>query len=208
MAAGIPRVKICGITSAEDARAAFALGAHAIGLNFHPASPRAVTPRQAQAIVEGVGSGGCVVGVFVNAPRERVAAVAREVGLTAVQFHGDETPEDCAAWEPLAVIKTLHASGSAAELAARAARYRVAYVLVDAPAPGYGGSGRTFPWEAAAGVPRERLIVAGGLTPENVADAVRILRPAGVDVASGVEECPGRKSHAKLEAFITAATAA
>jgi phosphoribosylanthranilate isomerase len=204
----VPKVKICGVTSAEDARVAFALGAHAIGLNFHPASPRVVSQREARAIVESVGPGRCIVGVFVNRPRQEVAATAREVGLSAVQFHGDETPEYCAGWEPLVVIKAVRASGPAAGLAARAARYEVAYVLVDAPGAGYGGGGRTFSWEVASGVPRERLIVAGGLTPENVADAVRMLRPAGVDVASGVEERPGRKSHGKIEAFIAAATAA
>ena len=202
------RVKICGVTDPEDAAAAFALGADAIGLNFHAPSSRAVTPATARAIVQHVGAGRCAVGVFVNASRARIASVVREVGLTALQLHGDEMPADCSGWEPLTVVKALPAAGTAEDLAALAARFPVAYVLVDAPSGGYGGSGRTFPWHVAAGIARERLIVAGGLSPDNVEEAVRTLRPAWVDVASGVEDRPGRKSHAKLEAFITAAKGA
>ncbi len=142
-----------------------------------------------------------------NASRERVAATASEVGLTALQFHGDERPEDCLGWEEFVVIKALSAE-EPEQLAARAARYAVKYVLVDTASATYGGSGRTFDWRIAAAIPRDRLVVAGGLTPENVAEAVRTLRPLAVDVASGVEQSPGRKDHEKLKAFIEAAKAA
>jgi len=201
------KVKICGVMSNEDAAAALALGADAIGLNFCAQSPRALTISQAHKITLGLPRGACMVGVFTNAPRDRVAAIAREVGLTALQFHGDEGPEDCLGWEELVVIKALSADGPE-QLAALAARYAVHYVLVDTPSAAYGGSGRTFDWRIAAAIPRYRLVVAGGLTPENVAEAVRTLRPLAVDVASGVEQSPGRKDHEKLKAFIEAAKAA
>jgi len=201
------KVKICGVMSSEDAAAALALGADAIGLNFCAQSPRALTISQARKITRWLPRGACVVGVFTNAPRDRVAAIAREVGLTALQFHGDERPEDCLGWEGFVVIKALSANGPE-QLAARAARYAVKYVLVDTASATYGGSGRTFDWRIAAAIPRDRLVVAGGLTPENVAEAVRTLRPLAVDVASGVEQSPGRKDHEKLKAFIEAAKAA
>ena len=201
------KVKICGVMSSKDAAAALTLGADAIGLNFCAQSPRALTISQAQEITRGLPRGACVVGVFKNAPRDRVAAIAREVGLTALQFHGDEPPEECLGWEEFAVIKALSADAPE-QLAASAARYAVHYVLVDTPSVTYGGSGRTFDWRIAAVIPRDRLVVAGGLTPENVAEAVRTLRPLGVDVASGVEHSPGRKDHEKLKAFIEAAKAA
>ena len=201
------KVKICGIMSAADAEAAFELGADAIGLNFCPGSPRALTIAKACEIVRGLPATACVVGVFANALREQVASTARDVGLRALQFHGDERPEDCLGWDDLAVIKALAADGPE-QLALRAARYNVAYVLVDAPSPRHGGSGRTFDWQIAAAIPRDRLVVAGGLTAENVAEAVRTLRPVGIDVASGVEHSPGRKDYEKVKAFIRAAKAA
>jgi phosphoribosylanthranilate isomerase len=200
------KVKVCGITNAGDARAAVDLGADAIGLNFYPRSPRRLTVAQAVEIRGGLPGTVCVVGVFVNAGREEVAAVADAVKLAALQFHGDESPAACAGWGSRVVIKALRADAS--DVATRAARYEVRYVLLDAPSAEYGGSGRTFDWHLAAAVPRGRLVVAGGLTPENVAEVVRLLRPAAVDVASGVETAPGRKDHGKLKAFIQAAKTA
>jgi phosphoribosylanthranilate isomerase len=197
------KVKICGITTVGDARAAVELGADALGFNFYEHSPRYLAPARAREIVRTLPSGTCTVGVFVNAPREVVGRVVEEVGLTAIQLHGDEPPDACEGWGQVVVLKALRAG--APDLATRAAGYRVRYVLVDAPSSGWGGSGRTFDWEAAAGIPRERLVVAGGLDPTNVVDAIRTLRPAGVDVASGVEHSPGRKDHGKLQAFISAA---
>jgi phosphoribosylanthranilate isomerase len=201
------RVKICGITNAADAHAAFALGADAIGLNFYPGSPRAVTSAGAREIIAGLPRGACVVGVFVNAPRRHISAVAGEVGLSAIQFHGDEPPEDCLDWGDLLVIKALPAEGPE-PLATRAGRYPMAFLLVDAPSAVYGGTGCTFDWSTAAELPRSRLVVAGGLTAENVAAAVHMLRPVAVDVASGVERSPGIKDHEKLKAFIGAAKTA
>jgi phosphoribosylanthranilate isomerase len=202
------KVKICGVTTLADATAAFAFGADAIGLNFHPGSPRALGVPEAAAIVRGLDPGRCVVGVFVDSPRERIATISRSVGLTALQFHGDEDPAACVGWEPLPVIKALRVRSDAAALAREAARYPGAYILVDAPSLRYGGTGTTFDWDVAAVLDGDRLIVAGGLTPENVVAAVRKLHPAAVDVASGVEDAPGRKNHGKLEAFIRAAQGA
>jgi phosphoribosylanthranilate isomerase len=200
------RVKICGVTCVADAHAALQSGADAIGLNFYPPSPRAVTLAQAMEVVSGLDAGACTVGVFVNAPRDEIARVVQAVGIRAIQLHGNEAPEDCAGWEDLTVIKALSA-GEPGELAARAARYSTDYVLIDTPWAGFGGSGQTFAWAMAAAIPRERLMVAGGLTPDTVASAVRALRPAWVDVASGVEVRPGQKDHEKIEAFIRAAKA-
>ncbi len=200
------RVKICGVTCVADAQAALQSGADAIGLNFYPPSPRAVTLGQAMVVVNGLDAGACTVGVFVNAPRDEIARVVQAVGIRAIQLHGNEAPEDCAGWEGLTVIKALSA-GEPGELAARAARYSADYVLIDTPWAGFGGSGQTFDWAMAAAIPRERLVVAGGLTPDTVASAVRALRPAWVDVASGVEVRPGQKDHEKIEAFIRAAKA-
>jgi phosphoribosylanthranilate isomerase len=199
-------VKICGITNVADAEAAVVLGADAVGLNFYAGSPRCVTVATAREIRLNLPAAACVVGVFVNAPRGEVAAVADEVGLSALQFHGDEPPEACTGWGDLVVIKALRAADT--NVATRAARYRVRYVLLDAASVGHGGSGKAFDWQLAAAIPRERLVVAGGLTPENVAEAVRILRPAAVDVASGVEAAPRRKDHERIRAFIQAAKTA
>ena len=200
------RVKICGLTSVGDARAAVAAGADFLGLNFHPASPRHVDAERAREIAAAV-PGTPLVGVFVDAPRDAVEAIAAEVGLAALQFHGDEPPAYCRAW-PWRTIKALRAKPGA-DLGVLASTYATDYVLVDSFVPGVpGGTGRPLDLAAATGLPRERLFVAGGLAPETVADAVRRLRPYAVDVASGVEASPGRKDHAKLEAFIRAAKAA
>jgi phosphoribosylanthranilate isomerase len=200
------RVKICGLTSVGDARAAVAAGADFLGLNFHPASPRHVDAERAREIAAAV-PGTPLVGVFVDAPRDAVEAIAAEIGLAALQFHGDEPPAYCRAW-PWRTIKALRAQPGA-DLGVLASTYATDYVLVDSFVPGVpGGTGRPLDLAAATGLPRERLFVAGGLAPETVADAVRRLRPYAVDVASGVEASPGRKDHAKLEAFIRAAKAA
>ena len=201
------KVKICGVTTPGDAEAAVRCGADAIGVNFYAKSRRVVTVAQAKEVVRSIGPDACTVGVFVNAPREEIAHAVEVIGLRAIQLHGDETPEECAGWKGLTVIKAL-AAASGGELAARAARYAVDYVLLDTPLPSYGGSGQTFDWAMAAEIPAGRLVLAGGLTPSNVTAAIRAVRPVAVDVASGVEAYPGRKDHGKLEAFIRAAKAA
>jgi phosphoribosylanthranilate isomerase len=194
------KVKICGVCTVDDARAAVAAGADFIGLNFHPASPRAVSVETACAIADAV-PGTALVGVFVDAARERVEDVASRVGLAAVQFHGDEDVAYCRGW-PWRVIKAIRARPDV-QIAVEARRYGVDYVLVDSFVAGRaGGTGVALDPAAAAGVPAERLFVAGGLRPDTVADVVRALRPYAVDVASGVEERPGRKDHGKVEDFI------
>jgi len=196
------RVKICGVCTLEDARAAIAAGADFVGLNFHPASPRHVTPEAAREIAQAV-PGTALVGVFVDAPRARV----EEIALSALQFHGDEDADYCRGWG-WRTIKAIRARPGA-DLAALAARYPTDYLLLDSFVAGQaGGTGVALDPARAAGLPAARLFVAGGLRPDTVAEVVRALRPFAVDVASGVEASPGRKDHAKVEEFIRRAKAA
>jgi len=200
------KVKICGVCSVADARAAVAAGADFLGLNFHPASPRAVDPERACEIAAAV-PGTPLVGVFVDASRARVEEVAARVGLAALQFHGDEPPAYCAGWS-WRTIKAIRARPGESPAAA-AERYATDYILLDSYAPGAaGGTGVPLEPSAARGIPPSRLFIAGGLRADTVADVVRQLRPFAVDVASGVEVRPGEKDHAKLEAFIRRAKAA
>ena len=200
------KVKICGVCTVEDARAAVAAGADFVGLNFHPRSPRSVTPEVAGDIAQAV-PGSALVGVFVDAPRSRVEEIAARVGLSALQFHGDEDAEYCRGWG-WRTIKAIRARPGT-DLAALAARYPTDYLLLDSFVAGQpGGTGVALDPAAAAGLPVARLFVAGGLHPDTVAQVVRALRPFGVDVASGVEARPGRKDHAKVEEFIRRAKAA
>jgi phosphoribosylanthranilate isomerase len=195
-------IKICGITRIEDAEAAIACGANALGFVFWPKSPRFVDPFRARAIVSALPPFVTTVGVFVNQPAEHVNGVASLVGLGAVQLHGDERPE-FAAQMRRAVIKAIALSGSAgAELARPTLEEwsgRVT-ILLDAHDPQQrGGTGQTIDWRLAAGVAgSRRVLLAGGLTPGNVAEAVRHVRPFGIDVSSGVESSPGVKDHGKL----------
>jgi len=200
------KVKICGVCSVEDARAAVAAGADFLGLNFHPESPRRVDPAVAGDIAAAV-AGTPLVGVFVDAPRARVEALAAALGLAALQFHGDEDPSYCTGWDRR-VIKAIRPMPGD-DAAALASRYATEYVLLDSFVPGaHGGSGVPLDLDVARGLDAGRLFVAGGLRPETVAAVVERLRPFAVDVASGVEERPGKKDHAKLEAFIRRAKAA
>jgi phosphoribosylanthranilate isomerase len=202
-----PRVKICGVTRVEDARMAWAAGADALGLNFYPRSPRYVTPETAAALARTRPALGSVVGVFVNESPDVIRARVRDSGLTAVQLHGDEPPEACAGYG-VPVIKALRVKGL--EDVEKARTYvgvgDVAALLLDGAAPGYGGGGVGFDWSlvarlADAGVP---VLVAGGLHPGNVQEAVRATRPYGVDVASGVEVSPGIKNADAVRAFVRA----
>jgi phosphoribosylanthranilate isomerase len=200
------KVKICGVCRVDDARAAADAGADWLGLNFHPPSPRYVDVERAEAIAAAV-PGVPLVGVFVDRPRAEVAALAARLGLAALQFHGDESPEYCAGWDR-PVLKALRARPGE-DLPALAARYHTDYLLLDAWVAGVpGGTGVAIDPAAARGLPADRLFVAGGLVPERVADVVRALRPFAVDVASGVEQEPGIKDHGKIEAFIRRAKAA
>ncbi|MFZ5443716.1 MAG: phosphoribosylanthranilate isomerase [Myxococcota bacterium] len=194
------KVKICGITSEKDARLACRLGVDAIGLNFYERSPRFVGLRQARRIARAVTPLTWVVGVFVDAPLERIERTVREVGLHAVQLHGNE-PEALVAALRVPVLAVTHVGAGPLRLSRRAP-----LVLLDAAQPGYGGGGVTFEWKRARTVARRRpIFLAGGLTADNVGAAIATVRPFGVDVASGVERQPGVKDPHKLAAFVAAA---
>jgi phosphoribosylanthranilate isomerase len=193
-------VKICGITRLEDAEAAVAAGAGAIGFIFWPKSPRFIDPHRARTIAAALPPFVTAVGVFVNQPIEHVNGVASLVRLGAVQLHGDETPEFAAAVSR-PVMKAV--SAAAADLRAWPPRVRL---LLDVNDPvARGGTGRTIDWtEAADLAARREILLAGGLTPDNVADAVARVRPFGIDVSSGVERAPGIKDHRRLRALFEA----
>ena len=198
------RVKVCGITNLEDAIAALDAGVDLLGFNFYARSPRYVAPAEARRIAERLPAGVTGVGVFVNeSGPEEVERIAREAGLGAAQLHGDETPEFCRRLRGLTTIKALRVrEGFAADACAL---YPTDAVLLDAYAAGaFGGTGHTFDWRLAR-LARERvarLYLAGGLTPENVAEAVGAVRPYAVDVCSGVETSPGRKSFSLMRRFV------
>jgi len=193
------KVKICGVTSVDDARMAAEMGASAVGLVFWPQSPRAVGIEQAKRIVAALPPFVSAVGVFVNQPE--AADIAREVGLSAVQLHGDEPPDTYRSL-PVRVIKAVAVTGNGSgDLAA--AIPASATVLLDAHDPvKRGGTGRAIDWTVAAAVARRRpIILSGGLNADNVVGAVEAVRPYAIDVSSGVESAPGRKDAAKLRAL-------
>ncbi len=201
-ASGRTRVKICGVTRAEDARDAAYLGADAIGLVFYAPSPRHVTPAQARAIVAALPPFTTVVGLFFDAGADTVRQVLSEVPIDVLQFHGDERPEFCSAF-PRPWIKAVRIRDGV-DLHASAVRYAGAQaLLLDHYVEGLaGGTGKSFDWSRVPqglGIP---VILAGGLTPDNVADAVNAVHPYGVDVSSGVETSKGIKDRAKIAAFI------
>jgi phosphoribosylanthranilate isomerase len=198
------RVKICGITRIEDATAAARAGADAIGLVFEPKSPRYVKPDQAQAIMRALPPFVTVVGLFVNAAPDTVETVLNRVPLDLLQFHGDETPEQCRRYHR-PYIKAIHMRADV-NLHDQAHRYADAEgLLLDTAAANVaGGSGQTFDWSLVPADPGKPVILAGGLTPENVAEAVRKVRPFAVDVSSGVEQSKGIKDAQKISAFIEA----
>jgi len=195
------RVKICGITNRDDALHAAACGADALGFVFFSGSPRCVTPEQVRAIAEVLPPFVSRVGLFVNESPERIRAIAGECGLDVLQLHGDEVPAACV-FPPYRVIKGVRPRNSV-DLAPLSA-YPVAALLVDAAVPGqFGGTGQRADWQLAAQLAAaHRVILAGGLTPDNVATAAQQVRPYGVDVSSGVESAPGRKDPAKVAQFI------
>ena len=206
-------IKICGLTNLEDALAAVEAGADHLGFNFYPHTPRCITPAVCARIVAFIrrhsASTKCV-GVFVNESSASVAAILDLCGLHLAQLHGDESPEQVVLLRGRA-FKALRGITSDAHLAAFArASCGAPALLFDAHhAALYGGTGQTADWSAARAVAAQfPMLLAGGLTPQNVAEAVAQVRPWGVDVASGVESAPGRKDHGKIRALVEAALSA
>jgi phosphoribosylanthranilate isomerase len=196
------RVKICGITSIKDARAAVAAGADAIGLVFYARSPRAVSIEVAQAICEEIPPFVSRVALFVDADEPFVRQVLGSVPIDVLQFHGDEAAQFCASFGRN-YLKAVRVRPGL-DLLEFAARYRSASgLLLDAFVAGqHGGTGQRFDWDLIpSGLPRP-LVLSGGLTPENVSEAVSRVRPWAVDVSSGVESAPGKKDHLKIQQFI------
>lgn len=199
------KVKICGITNVEDALAAVNAGADALGFMFYEISPRYVTPALAAEIIGTLPPLVSKVGVFVNANAEKVRRVAEECGLDTLQFHGKESPVFCRQF-PLKVIKAFRILD--VDSLNGVARYGREAWLFDSYVKGKpGGTGERFNWDLAIQATREtnKLFLAGGLTPTNVAEAVSKVRPYAVDVSSGVESRPGRKNHESVRLFIAAA---
>jgi phosphoribosylanthranilate isomerase len=202
------KVKICGLTSSADAVRVAEAGADAIGLMFYPPSPRAIGIADARAIVRELPPFVLRVGVFVNPEEDDVWRAINEVGLSLLQFHGEEPPEFCTQFGVMS-MKAFRVQNQ--ESLAQLERYPTDAWLLDAcSAKGLGGTGETFNWDLAV---RARefgrpIFLAGGLTPANVAEAVRHVRPFGVDVSSGVESAPGRKDPEKVRAFVAAAKGA
>ena len=201
-------VKICGITSEADALAAAEAGADAIGLMFYEGSPRHVTLEQAKAISVALPQHVMRVGVFVNAEEAFVHQALTECMLNILQFHGDETPEECSRY-PVMTLKAFRVQGE--ETLAQLEAYPSAGYLLDAYVKdALGGTGATFNWDLAVRAQEfgKPIFLAGGMTPENVAEAVRKVQPFGVDVSSGVEIEPGRKDAEQMRTFVAAAKGA
>lgn len=196
------KIKICGITNLEDALTAAELGVDALGFNFFRQSPRFVEPERAAEIIYQLPPFVAAVGIFVNETEGRVREVQKLTGISVLQFHGDETPEFCQRFE-VRVIKAFQVKGE--ESLHAILHYNVSAVLLDAYAKGLkGGTGRRFDWGLARhAAALRRVILAGGLTTDNVAEAVKLVRPYGVDVAGGVEREKGIKDHQKMKKFVT-----
>jgi phosphoribosylanthranilate isomerase len=195
-------IKICGITRLEDALCAAACGADAVGFIFHPASPRYITPERARAIIAKLPEGIATVGVFVNRKREVVEQTAETCGLDLIQLHGDESPEYCRLFPPQRVIKAV-SPRTAEELRALDV-YEVRAFLVDARDAGrYGGTGKRADWELAVALKKTHpLILAGGLDPGNIEEALAAVAPHAVDINSGCELAPGIKDHDRIRRIV------
>lgn len=195
-------VKICGVTTEEDALLAVAMGADAIGFNFVPSSPRSLATSRAADIAKRLPPEILTVGIFRDHAPERVVELTHQAGLRAAQLHGHESAEDTR-WVRERVPVVIKAFPGGDPELARAPDYGADIVMIDSASP---GSGRVFDWSLAEGAPSGlRILLAGGLTPENVAEAVERVRPWGVDVASGVEAAPGVKDATRMRLFIRAA---
>lgn len=195
------RVKICGITSLEDARGAVAAGADALGFVFYPDSPRYIAPKLVAEIVAALPPFVSTVGLFVNASTIKIHQIMVQTGLNLVQLHGDETPEQCFSGS-FPVIKALRVRDGRS--LHQLDDFPVAALLLDAWSnEGYGGTGKQFDWQLVRELRSSKpIILAGGLTPDNVATAIQLVQPYAVDVSSGVESAPGRKDQGLIARFI------
>ena len=197
------RVKVCGITNSEDALRAVELGADALGFIFYKGSRRYIDPRDASEIISVLPPFVSAVGVFVNQGIDEINEAAEMSGIDTVQLHGDESPEFCAVL-PYKVIKAVRVKDGVdideVEL------YPVRAILFDKHSDElYGGTGSSFDWGVLNGIKiSKKVILSGGLTPDNVSRAIKLVRPYGVDVSTGVEDSPGRKNHIKMRKFIEA----
>ena len=199
------RIKICGITRPEDAEQALALGADTVGCVFHAASARHVTAEIAQDIRVAVGDAGTLVGLFVDPTVDQVQAVLDRVELDVLQFHGEESPAFCEHFQR-PYLKAVAMSPDVDLTAVNSAYCSARGLLLDSAHEGqFGGTGHRFDWEWIDAGFEKRLMLAGGLTADNVGDAIRQVRPAAVDVSSGVEKKQGIKDRDRMRAFIEAA---
>lgn len=199
-------IKICGITNLEDAVAAVAMGTDALGFNFYKPSPRYITPQSARKIIEQLPDSVLKVGVFVNEESpDQVRQIANESGVTAVQLHGDESPDYCHELADQYVIKALAVGHDFDTKVIQ--HYRVNAIMLDTKHNKLrGGTGHTFDWSIAQEVSTTvpKLYLAGGLSPENVANAIESVKPYAVDACSALEDSPGKKSEERMRAFVAA----
>ena len=209
------RIKVCGLTRVEDVAAAVAAGVDALGFVFYSPSPRAVTPAQAATLLRAVPPFVTTVGLFVNATAAEVAQVCADVPLQLLQFHGDETPADCVAAAQATGRPFIRAARVAAhsqagmDLLEYQAQYRAAQaLLLDAFVNGYGGAGKVFDWSLIPKNLAPQVVLSGGLTAQNVTEAIVRVRPFAVDVSSGVEQAKGLKNPEKILQFVQAVRAA
>ncbi len=197
------KVKVCGITNYEDAATALDQGVDALGFNFFPSSPRYIDPETARSIIRRLPPFAATVGIFVNVPMpEQVIEIARIACVQVLQLHGRETPEYCRSLADWILIKALHVDGN--QVPDLPKDYPVQAFLLDVKHEGrFGGTGKTFDWNLIKEMKRTRpIILAGGLRPENVREAIRIVAPYAVDVCSGVESAPGKKDAGELIEFM------
>jgi phosphoribosylanthranilate isomerase len=197
-------IKICGITSLDDAHAAVAAGADALGFNFYKPSPRYITPENARGIIDTLPDSILTVGVFVNEESpETVRAIADRSGIKAVQLHGEESPDYCRALNPVIKNFSVSTSFDIDQISA----YEVDAIMLDTKDNRlHGGTGRVFDWSIAQQVSRifPKLFLAGGLSPENVREAIEMVQPYAVDACSSLEDKPGIKNHERMRIFVNA----
>lgn len=192
------QAKICGITNIEEALVASHCGAAALGFIFYPPSPRYIKPDEAKKIIRALPDKIVSVGVFVNEKPDHVKRIKDLCALDMIQLHGDETPEYCRLFSAFAIIKTIELKNN--DDISRALTYHVAALLVDTRYAGlYGGTGKTSNWDLACRLKNKKpLILSGGLNADNIAEALKTVSPAAVDINSGVEVSPGKKDHKKI----------